>query len=108
MLAFKLAVTMQAMQQKTSVFLTLAATRWGFQGTAKDLILPGEPSLEEFIDSFIESDGELLICSPCIEAYCYLPGLEEEFYQEKIRPNSRYVGLATIAEKMFDGEATVF
>lgn len=105
---FKYAVSIQMMNHPVSVFLTLGATRWSFRDTARDIRVPGEPCLEEYIQTFLQGGGDLMICSPCIAAYCYIPGIEIEEYEKTLRKNSRYVGLATVAEKLMHGSAMVF
>ncbi len=107
-LAMKLAVSLQLLQRNVSVFLTLGGTRWAFEGTAKDIQFPDQPPLEEFIQDFLDMGGDLMICSPCIDAYCFIPNMEKEKFDEKLREGARYVGLAAVAEKLIKGQASFF
>ncbi len=107
-LGAKLAITMQAMNYNVSIFLTLAGTRWAFVGTAEDVQFPDEPPAEEYFKAFTDNGGSLLICSPCLNAYCFIPTMDKSDFKQSLRDGARYVGLATVAEKLILGEATIF
>lgn len=107
-LGAELAVTLQAMNSKAAIFLTLSGTRWAYEGAGDDVTVPGHLCLEEYFRAFLKEGGELLVCSPCIAAYCHLPALDTAELNRGLRENARYVGLATIAERLMLGNATVF
>jgi len=107
-LGAELAVTLQAMNSKAAIFLTLSGTRWAYEGTGSDVQVPGHLCLEEYFQAFLKEGGELLVCSPCVAAYCHLPALGDEELKRGLRPTARYVGLATVAERLMQGRATVF
>jgi predicted peroxiredoxin len=104
----ELAVTLQAMNYQVSIFLTLGGTRWAYQETGVDIKVPGHLCLEEYFTSFAEQDGELLVCSPCVAAYCHLPSIPSEDLNLGIRDGAEYVGMATVAERLCRINATVF
>jgi predicted peroxiredoxin len=96
------------MDYSVAVFLTLAGTHWAYRETGNDVRVPGHLCLEEYFASFVAAGGELLVCSPCIAAYCHLPAVGEADLRRGLRENATYVGLATVAERMMRGNATVF
>lgn len=104
----QLAVALQAVGRKVSIFLTLGGTRWAYKGTAVDLVENNKISIEEYFQQFEELGGELLVCTPCLKAYCSIPALDEESHKRSLRANARYVGLAKVSELLFQMDATVF
>ena len=107
-LGAELAVSLQMMRHEVAIFLTLGGTRWAYQGLAKDVHVPGHLCLEEYFDSFAAEGGQLLVCAPCVKAYCHLPTLSDEEQKRGLRPEAEYVGLATVAGWIRQGNATVF
>ena len=103
-----LAVNMQAMNRKVSMFLTMGGTRWAFDKTGEDVRLPGHLTLEHYLDSFLENGGEMLVCAPCVGAYCYLPTLDEEEIKRSLRKEAQYAGLTVVAEKLSRCHAMTF
>jgi predicted peroxiredoxin len=108
LLGVKLALALQAMGTQASIFLTLAGTRWAFQGTGEDVQLPDEPNLEHYLNDYLEQEGNLLVCSPCLDAYCVLPTMDSHAFKESLRQGARYAGLSSVAEIMIKGQVTVF
>ena len=107
-LGLKLAVTLQTMNRDVSLFLTLGATIWSLMNSAENIQLPNELTLEEYFEFFLESGGQLLVCAPCIEAYCCIPPHIEGGEEKQKRRKAKYVGLATVADKLISGHATLF
>ncbi len=104
----ELAVTLQSMNYHVSMFLTLSGTRWAYDGTGEDVNVPGHLCLEEYFKTFVDYGGELLVCSPCVAAYCHLPSLSDEDLLKGLRKSAEYVGLATVAGRLTQGNATIF
>ena len=107
-LGLKLAVTLQSMNRNISIFLTLGATIWSLSKSGENIQLPDELTLEEYFEFFLENGGELLVCAPCIEAYCCIPPPAENGEELQRKRKAKYVGLATVAEKLINGHATLF
>ncbi len=107
-LGMEMAVTMQAMNNHVSIFLTLSGTYWAYRNATEGIQFPGHLPLEEYRSQFLSAGGELLLCSPCVAAYCHLPQDAPEPLKEQLLPEARYVGLATIAEKIMVCDASVF
>ena len=107
-LASKLAISLQAMGVGVHIFLTLSGTRWAMEGSGHGFRLEGEPSLEDYIQTFLSAGGEFMVCAPCVSAYCSLPSLDSSTFEGAMRQRSRYAGLASVAERMMHMEATVF
>jgi predicted peroxiredoxin len=107
-LGIKLAVSFQAIGTPVSIFLTLGGTRWAFRGTASSVFENNDMALEQYFEQYAELGGELMVCSPCLTAYCAIPDQDEEEQQRSMRKNANYVGLATVAERLMTESASVF
>lgn len=103
----KLALSFLSMGVETSIFLTLAGTHWAIQGSGLKICLPGELSLEEYFEGFEELGGTILVCSPCVEAYCSISFSERDLNKSPMRKCAHYAGMASVAERMLVGNATV-
>ncbi|MCB9644400.1 MAG: DsrE family protein [Myxococcales bacterium] len=108
LLGIKLALALQAMGTPTSIFLTLAGTRWAFEGTGEDVQLPDEPNLATYVSTYLEQEGPMLVCSPCLDAYCFLPTMDSDSFRKSLRKGAIYAGLSSVAEIMIKGQVTVF
>src|ERR687885_2634339 len=52
---------------ETSVFLSTEGVRLSQVGYAEDIHEEGFTPLKELMDSFVEADGTILVCSPCFK-----------------------------------------
>ncbi len=108
LLGAKLALALQAMGTNVSIFLTLSGTRWAFEGTGEDVQIADEPSLAVYLSTYLEQDGPMLVCSPCLDAYCFLPTMDSDAFRKSLRKGAHYAGLSSVAEIMIKGQVTVF
>jgi predicted peroxiredoxin len=98
-LAFAAACTARAMDLDTIVFLLGDGAHWAYDGHAEQVHAPGFPALADLIDSFVEADGQLLLCSAC-DAICAQPGTR--------RREVRVRGLASLLSHTVGGSAVTF
>ena len=98
-LALAAACTAQAMDLDTIVFLLGDGAHWAYAGYAEQVHAPGFPALTGLIDLFIESGGQLLLCSAC-DGICAVPS--------KRRCDVRVAGLASLLSHTVGGSAMTF
>jgi len=98
-LAFAAACTAQAMDLDTIVFLLGDGAHWAYADHAEQVHAPGFPALTGLIDLFIESGGQLLLCSAC-DGICAVPS--------KRRCDVRVAGLASLLSHTVGGSAMTF
>jgi predicted peroxiredoxin len=105
-LAFSAACTAQAMELDTQLFLVGDGTFWAYQGSYDEINLKGFPALASLVESFVELDGKIFVCSAC-DTVCALPEDDEGLpllRQPFIQPR----GLASILEHMVGGSSITF
>lgn len=107
-LGMEMAVTMQAMNYHVSIFLTLGGTYWAYRESTEGIQVPGHLPLSEYRDAFLAAGGDLMLCAPCVAAYCHLPESSPKELKQQLLPQARYVGLATVAEKLMYCDGFVF
>ena len=66
-LPFVVATAAQATDVKVVVILQASSVLLAKKGAAENVNAPGLMPLKQLMDTFIELEGELLICSPCIK-----------------------------------------
>ncbi|TXH70645.1 MAG: hypothetical protein E6Q83_05220 [Thiothrix sp.] len=71
-LAFSAACSALAIDRPTYVFLVGDGSHWAYEGHADAIHQAGFPALNELIDTYLELDGKLYICSAC-DQVCSLP-----------------------------------
>ena len=64
-LAFSCGLSALAMGRRSAVFLTSDGAIWGYSGSADDIRVQGFPMLGELISNYIDSGGEVILCSVC-------------------------------------------
>jgi predicted peroxiredoxin len=105
-LAFSAACTAQAMELDTQLFLVGDGTYWAYQGSYDDVKLKGFPALDSLVESFVEMDGKIFVCSAC-DTVCSLP--EDSNGRPLLRqPYIKPRGLASILEHMVGGSSITF
>jgi predicted peroxiredoxin len=105
-LAFSAACTAQAMELNTQLFLVGDGTYWAYQGSYDDVKLKGFPALDSLVESFVEMNGKIFVCSAC-DTVCSLP--EDSYGQPLLRqPYIQPRGLASILEHMVGGSSITF
>lgn len=105
-LALAAACTAQAMDLNTIVFLVGDGVHWGYDGAAERVHAPGFPALAELMESFVESGGEVLLCSAC-DSVCALP-IGPEGRPLKRRRGVRLQGLAAVLSHTLRGSSVTF
>jgi uncharacterized protein involved in oxidation of intracellular sulfur len=105
-LAFSAACTAQAMELDTQLFLVGDGTYWAYQGSYDEVNLKGFPSLTSLVESFVELEGKIFVCSAC-DTTCALT--EDEEGQPLLRqPFIQPRGLASILEHTVGGSSITF
>ncbi len=105
-LAFSTACTAQAMELDTQVFLIGDGAHWAYKKHTEGVHQLGFPALEDLIESFLEMEGKIYLCSAC-DAVCATPeapGGELLERHATIQPR----GLASILEHMVGGSSVTF
>ncbi len=64
-LAFSCALSALSLGQEVTVFLTSDGAVWGYEGSASGITVQGFDSLETLISHYIESGGNIMLCSVC-------------------------------------------
>jgi predicted peroxiredoxin len=93
-----------AMGQKVSIFFTMDGTVWASQGSAKGVKVDGFEPLKDYLNQFIELDGEILVCAPCSKYYC---SVESSEGRGTLIQEAQLTGLATIVSKMGNNTKTI-
>jgi len=105
-LAFSTACTAQAMELDTQVFLIGDGAHWAYQKNTQGIHQQGFPALDDLIDSFIEMEGKIYLCSAC-DAVCAVAteeGGDPLVRHATVQPR----GLASILEHMVGGSSVTF
>jgi predicted peroxiredoxin len=105
-LAFAAACTARAMNLNTIVFLVGDGAHWGHDGHADGVHAPGYPALNDLMDSFLESGGQILLCSACA-ATCYVSSGAEGQSPAR-RRDIRIQGLASVLSHTAKGSSMTF
>lgn len=71
-LALSAACTALAIELDTIVFLVGDGVHWGYEGRLEGVQAPGFPPLAELMESFLQSGGQVFLCSAC-DAVCAQP-----------------------------------
>lgn len=105
-LAFSAACTAKAMDLDTQIFLVGDGSHWAYQGNCDGISQKGFPTLASLMESFIELEGRIFVCSAC-DTVCSLPqdnAGRPLFRQPFIQPR----GLASVMEHMVGGSSITF
>jgi predicted peroxiredoxin len=105
-LAFSAACTAKAMDLDTHIFLVGDGSHWAYRGNCDGISQKGFPALASLMESFVELDGRIFVCSAC-DTVCSLP--EDNQGNPLIRqPFIQPRGLASIMEHMVGGSSITF
>lgn len=105
-LALSAAVTAQAMDLDTIVFLVGDGAHWAYEGHAEPVRSPGFPALADLMASYSESGGEILLCSAC-DTVCATPATDDG-QALKRRHDVRPRGLASVLSHSVKGASVTF
>ena len=105
-LAFSTACTAQAMELDTQVFLVGDGSHWAYQKNTEGVHQMGFPALDDLIESFVEMEGKIYLCSAC-DAVCAV-ATEEDGGPLVRHPTIQPRGLASILEHMVGGSSVTF
>ena len=84
---------------ETSVFLSAEGVRLSQRGYADDIHEEGFAPLRELIDSFVEAEGTILVCSPCFK--------KRDLSEEDLVEGAKIVGGAVPVELMVNGASCI-
>jgi predicted peroxiredoxin len=105
-LALSAACTANAMDLDTIVFLVGDGAHWGYEGRAEGVHAPGFPPLADLMESFLESGGQVFLCSACY-AVCALPTDADGTLLRRHR-GVRLQGLASVLFHTLEGSSVTF
>jgi predicted peroxiredoxin len=105
-LGFSCAVASIAMGNETTVFLTGDGSVWGYQQNATGTSVQGFPPLDGLISDFLESGGEIYICSVCHRT-CSIDGPNES-RDDQLIEGVKIGGFTVAIEKAQRGPLVTF
>jgi predicted peroxiredoxin len=105
-LAFSAACTAQAMELDTQLFLVGDGSHWAYQGSCDGITQKGFPALTSLVESFVELEGKIFVCSAC-DTVCAMP-VDSEGKILRRQPFIQPRGLASILEHMVGGSSITF
>lgn len=94
-LAFSWGCAALAMGREVSIFLTMDAAVWAMAGVGEHVQVHGFESVQEYLQSFMELGGRLLVCAPCTEFYCSPNDVTKG---DGLVEGAELVGLATVVQ----------
>jgi predicted peroxiredoxin len=98
-LPFVIATAAQTVDVKVVVILQATAVLLAKKGNAKHVNAPGLMPLEKLMDTFMESGGELMICSPCIK--------ERNIKEDELIAGSKIVAAGSVVEEVLTAKAVL-
>ncbi len=105
-LALSAACTAQAMELDTQLFLIGDGAHWAYRENTQGIHQPGFPVLDDLIESFVEMQGGIYLCSAC-DAVCTVAVQADA--QPLVRHSTIQTrGLASILEHMIGGSSITF
>jgi predicted peroxiredoxin len=105
-LAFSAACAAQAMELDTQLFLVGDGSHWAYQGSCDHINQKGFPALASLVESFVELDGRIFVCSAC-DTVCAMP-VDNDGSMLRRQPFIQPRGLASILEPMVGGSSITF
>lgn len=99
-LAFTAATCAAAMDKKVIMFMVGDGAYWAYEGRTTGVHKNGFPALEELMDSLIELDGAMYVCSTC-DQVCGVPSDDDAGNYRRhsaIQPRGMSAVLSDIAE----------
>ena len=105
-LAFTAATCAAAMDKRTVMFMVGDGAHWAYEGRTIGVQQEGFPPLEELMDSLIEMDGEMYVCSAC-DTVCSVPS-DDETENLKRHPAIQPRGMSAVLADIYDGRAVTF
>ena len=104
-LAFSVACSAAAMDMVPHVFLIGDGSYWAYQGHTDTIHSPGFPPLEELVNSYLELEGSLYVCSAC-DSVCAMPHVNGSLPSK--RPGVQVRGLPSVLQHMVNGSSVTF
>ena len=93
-IVWSMACNAAAFDHETLVFLQGQAGSLVRKGYVDDLRFPPFPPLKELIDNFLELNGKIIVCTPCLSSH--------HFEKEELIDGVVTAGGATLIEEMQD------
>ena len=94
--AFSVGVTARAQGAETTIFLTSEAAVWGYEGSGAGIASQGFAPLSELIQTYLETDGKIMLCSTCWKTCGSGSPLNQQ--QHEVMPGVKIAGLSTVVE----------
>lgn len=92
-LAFSWACSALALGKETTAYMTMDGTVWAMRKAADGVQVAGFEPLANYLETFFSLGGKLLVCAPCTEYYCVVPGGGEP---GSLIEGAELAGLATV------------
>ncbi|MCA9269875.1 MAG: DsrE family protein [Planctomycetales bacterium] len=105
-IALSCALSALALESDTTLFLTSDGSVWGYEGSAKGIVVQGFPPLEDMLAEFLAGGGRLLMCSVCHKT-CGVGG-PEAHAARPLHPGASVAGFATVVELAKRGTTFTF
>ncbi|MCA9194644.1 MAG: DsrE family protein [Planctomycetales bacterium] len=105
-LAFSCGLSALALGHKVTIFLTSDGAVWGYQGSSSGIAVQGFAPLQEVVSEYIESGGEILLCSVCHKT-CSSGGPDHSASQPLLN-KVRIAGFTTMVELSLQGSCITF
>ena len=87
-----------AMDCQATIILQVTGVFLATQGYADHVHAPGFPPLSELMDLFFEAGGELMVCSPCLQA--------RRIDAEQLIPQAKIIAGATLVSELLSATNT--
>lgn len=98
-LPFVLATAGQTVDAKVVIILQASAVLFAKKGEAEKINAKGFMPLIQLIDIFIESGGELLICTPCAK--------ERQIAETDLIPGAKFIAAGTIVSEVLSAKSVL-
>lgn len=105
-MAYSCGLAALAMGQPATIFLTSDGSVWGYKGSAADIRVQGFPPLEILITEYLQSGGDLIICSVCHKTCS--SGSPDANPTIDMLPGVQIGGFATIIDRGMGGMTFTF
>jgi predicted peroxiredoxin len=98
-LPFVFATAAQSMDVEVSIFLQSNSVVLAKQGEAEKIKAKGLLPLKDLLDSFLEEDGKLWICSPCIN--------ERGIAKEELLQGAQIAAAGTLVDEVLSAKSVL-
>lgn len=98
-LPFVLATACQSLDTDVVIFLQSSGVELAKKGVAEQIQAPGLAPLKDLLDTFVEMDGSLYLCSPCLQ--------ERNISMDDVVDGSEVAAAGTLATEVMGAKSVV-